>query len=244
MGIGASEYKRKVSTLIVGASGGGAPAQKLAVCLAGVEGLKQFSLKNMGDEAVSYEILARGRSVIVTGESIAALRVAATDQFQGLIANTKITPGTWSATDAGGATQKVVDDGLGNVKNAVTPFQTVGTINYETGYINFTWMAPFVGAGVTTAYTHTGWKAFATPITGSLLQGGGESEIILMKAAGVAPADNYVDGIKGMKYVGIMAYSAGQGSMMRVEAVHVGIDTEFKLVPDFRFHNENMEPRA
>ena len=247
MSIGAAEYQRQSDSIVVGAEGGGVPAQNQVVVECPVIGALGFRLKNKGDEAVTYEVLARGLLATVTTENVAGLQVGATDQFQGFLANKRITPGTLVITDAGGATQAVQDggvsvDGIGQIVNAALTTTVVGTINYETGYIDFTWMAAFVGAGVTAAYTHTGWTSFTTPITGTLAAGGGEDTINLRKAP---TADNYADGTRGMSLLGIMMYTTGQGSAVMVLADHSGDGTAngtqagFKLVPPPRFRNLN-----
>lgn len=234
MGIGASEHIRKSDVSIVGAEGGGAPAQNQVVVQCSVEGLKELHMKNMGDENVTYEVLARGLSTPVVGENIAALQVGATSQFAGKLANREITPGTFSATDAG-VPQSVNDDGDGNIVDSAAPATVVGTIDYENGEIDFTWPAAFAGPGVTADYTHTGWLPATAPITGTLAAAGGEADEILLPGGG----DNYADLIKGQTYIGLMMYSAGVGSRVKVEAVHTGDDVKFKLVPPRRFRNLN-----
>jgi hypothetical protein len=234
MGIGASEHIRKSDVSIVGAEGGGAPAQNQVVVQCAVQGAKELHLKNMGDENVTYELLARGRSTVVAGENIAALQVGATDQFAGKLANREVTPGTFTANDAAGA-QNVQDDGDGNIVDAAAPATVVGTIDYENGEIDFTWMAAFGGGACTSGYTHTGWISFTVAITGTIASAGGEADIIMLPAGG----DNYADGIKGQTYLGLMMYSAGVGSRVKVEAVHTGDDVNFKLVPPRRFRNLN-----
>lgn len=242
MTIGAAEYKRKKAEINVGAEGGGAPAQNQVVVEMPVLGAIGIMLKNQGDEVVTYEVLSRGKDVAVVGENIAPLQVGATDQFQGLLANRRIVPGTLDILDVAGA-QSVVDDGvsvdgIGQIVDKAVPATVVGTINYETGYIDFTWMAAFGAGACTGVYTHRGWTSFATPITGTLAVGGGEDDIILMKAAGVNPADNYADGVKNNTWLGVMMYSAGQGSDVKVAVDNAG-DVDFKLVPPARFRNLN-----
>jgi len=245
MPIGAAEYRRRTDEIVVAAEGGGAPPQNQVVVQCPVHLLKAFILKNKGNEDVTYEVLARGRTVVVAGENIAALQVGITDQFQGLLANRRITPGTFTANDAVGV-QNVQDDGvsvdgIGQIVDAAAPATVVGTINYETGYIDFTWMAAFGGGAVTAGYSHTGWLAFTVPITGTIVQGGGEANLVLLPNGG----DNYVDGIRGMSLVGIMMYSAGVGSSVMVAADHAGDDNNageqagFKLVTPARFRNLN-----
>lgn len=234
MGIGAAEYKRKSDTAIVGSEGGGAPAQNQVVLQCSVAGLKELHMKNMGDENVTFEVLSRGKVVSVAAENIAALQVGATDQFAGKLAEREVVPGTFVATDAG-VPQSVNDDGLGNIVDSLVPTTIVGTIDYENGEINFTWPVAFVGPGVTAAYDHRNWTPFAAPITGIIVAAGGEADLILLPAGG----DNYADGVKGNSLVGLMLYSAGQGSRVSVEAVHLGDDSYFKLVPPPRFRNLN-----
>jgi len=241
MGIGAAEHKRKSDTIVTASEGGGVPAQKQAVIFCTAEGAAELHLKNLGDEDIEYELLARGKTVPVAGENIAALQVGATSQFQGLLANREVTPGTFSATDAG-VPQTVQDDGHGNIVDAAAPATIVGTIDYERGYIDFVWPAAFVGAGVTADYDHRGWQSFATPILGTIVAGGGEDDVIFRKAAGADPADNFADGIKGNKYLGLLAISNGLGSRFSAELVHYGPDTDQKLVPTPRFRKLN-EPQ-
>lgn len=241
MPIGAAEYKPKESTTEVAAEGGGAPPQLQCVVQCPPTGLLEFRLQNKGNELVTYAVLARGRLTAVAAENVAALQVGATDQFQGLLTNRRVTPGSLTITDAGGATQAVVDDGvpnadgIGQIVNAVLATQVVGTINYETGAIDFTWMAAFVGPGVTAAYTHRGWIAFGAPIGGTLAQGGGATSVILLPAGGT----NYITGITGQTLVGIAMNSPGNGSSVIVTAKHVGDDSNWKLVPTARFRNLN-----
>lgn len=232
MGIGASEHIRQSDTAVVGAEGGGAPAQNQVVIQCSVMQLKELHMKNMGDENVNYRLLTRGRSTPVAAENIAALRVGATSQFAGKLANREITPGTFTATDAG-VPQTVHDDGDGNILDAA--LNIVGTIDYENGEIDFTFAAAFVGPGVTSNYTHTGWLAFTVPITGVMAAAGGEADLILLPGGG----DNYADGIKGNSLIGLMMYSAGVGSRVKVEAIHTGDSSGFKLVPPPRFRNLN-----
>lgn len=231
MPIGASEYKPKSNYIVVGAEGGGAPAQSQAVvqCIPG--GLKQINLKNMGDEAVTYVLIVRGRLFTVAAENINALRVGVTDQYQGVLANNKIVESSVTITDA--AAQVVTDDGNGNLVTGVLA-TIVGTIDYESGAIDFTYAAAVTPA-VTVAYQHRGWVGFTAPITGTVAVGGGEVPIVCLPTGG----DNYIDGIKGMTYIGLMLYSAGVGSKVGVEAIHVGDDTNFKLVPAERFRPIN-----
>jgi len=231
MPIGASEYKLKSNYTVVGAEGGGAPAQNQAVVQCPPSGLKQLNLKNMGDEAVTYVLIARGRLFTVAAENINALRVGVTDQYQGVLANNKIVAGTVTITDA--AAQTVTDDSNGVLQTGA-PAVAVGTIDYETGAIDFTFAAAVTPA-VTVAYQHRGWVGFTAPITGAVAVGGGEVPLVLLPTGG----DNYIDGIRGMTYVGLMMYSAGVGSKVGVEALHVGDDTNFKLVPAERFRPIN-----
>ena len=247
MAIGASESRRRTDSIVVGAEGGGAPAQNQVVVECPVHNVLSFRLKNKGEEVITYEVLARGLLTIVAAENVAALQVGATDQFQGLLTNKRIVPGTLVITDAGGGTQAVQDDddpvdGIGQIVDATAVTTVVGTVNYETGYIDFTWMAAFVGAGVTAAYNHTAWTSFATPITGTLAEGGGEENVDLLKSP---TADNYADGTAGMSLIGIMMHTPSQGSSVMVLADHSGDDGHggtqagFKLVQPPRFRNLN-----
>ena len=237
--IGAAEYKPKEDSITIASEGGGAPAQNQVVVQCASQGLREMHLKNMGNEDLTYALLSRGKTVPVVAEDVTPLQVGATAQFQGFLANRQIVPGTLDINDAVGA-QDVIDDGVsvdgvGQIVDKAVPATVVGTIVYETGYIDFTWMAAFGGGASTAVYSHTSWTPFAAPITGSAVQGGGIVALILIPNGG----DNYVDGIKGNTYVGVMAYSSGQGSKMHVRAVHDGDDTLFKLVPPPRFRNLN-----
>lgn len=239
MPIGAAEYKPKEDVIEVAAEGGGAPPQNQCVVQCSPIGLLEFRLQNKGNENVTYQLFARGRLTTVAGENIAALQVGVTDQFQGLLANRRIAPGSFSATDAGGATQTVTDggvadaDGNGTILDAA--LNVVGTINYESGAIDFTWAAAFVGAGVTASYTHRGWIAFGAPIGGTVVAGGGAVPVVCLPTGG----SNWVAGITGQTLVGIQMWSAGVGSSVVVTAKHVGDDSQFKLVPTARFRNLN-----
>jgi hypothetical protein len=236
--IGASEFKSKTDTIIVGAEGGGVPAQLQCVAQFPVGGAKALHLKNMGDEDVAWEVLVRGETITITGESIAALQVGATDRFQGLLANRRVLANSVTIVDAGGATQTVTDDGDGNLIGDVDP-NGVNTIDYETGQIDFTFAAAFVGPGVTADYQHNGWQSFGTQILGTIVQGGGEADYTFLPGATALLSDNFADGIRGNHTLGLMAYSTGQGSMLRVAVDHTGEDTYFKLETTARFRNLN-----
>jgi hypothetical protein len=147
-------------------------------------------------------------------------------------------PGTFTATDAG-VPQTVVDDGNGNIVDAAAPATIVGTIDYESGLIDFTWPVAFVGPAVTAGYNHRGWLSFTAPITGTLAVGGGMASLIAIPPVAAGAADNYADGIKGNTYIGIMMHSPGNGSMVNVVGEHQGMDTNYKLVPPPRFRNLN-----
>jgi hypothetical protein len=242
MPIGASEWKRKSDTIVVGAEGGGAPAQPQCVVQCPVAGLKELHMKNHGDEDITFELFARGALVVIApgAENILPLRVGATDQFQGLLANRRVVPGTFVADDPGVPQQAIDDglpnaDGIGQIVDAAAPANVLGTINYETGAIDFTWPAAFVGAACTAGYNHRGWVPFAVPINGTMVAAGGEADVILLPNGG----DNYADGINGQTLIGVQAHCPGGGSMFSVEAVHQGDDVNFKLVQPARFRNLN-----
>lgn len=211
--------------------------------------IEGFTVVNVLDGDVTITVKKRGTSFPITAEDIEALQVGATDQFKGPLANRRVTPGTVVITDANGGTPQKVEDTNGDGRlfqtdgpaGPVYP-QEIGTIEYNNGKIDFTFLLTVTLTTVEAAYTHTDWTAFGTPITFTVVKGGGTREFKIYPDN----AENWVDGVKGQEEVGFfgkLASASDANSMVVIDIGYFGDDSLVQMpfqkgeINDFPLHN-------
>jgi len=201
--------------------------------------LQGFELKNKGRGNVTYTLKKRGVSYNIPAENLAALKIGATSQYKGAMAQRRITPGSMIIVDVNvGTPQQIEDsnsDGILYQTNGpagpVYPVE-VGTIDYIEGLIDFTF-AIAVTPAVTVNYNHTNWTDFGTPITSDIVAGGGGIRTDV-KGVALAVAENFVDGIKDEEEVGFFAKrTAADQARTELGAIlwYFGNSEEFTLPP-------------
>lgn len=214
--IGYAEHAAKRDELKVGVPGGGAPSQPQAIVECPVARVGGFRLTNQGDTDFDYQLCLRGRTRSIAGEAVGAL---GSQNYRGEFAFKQIVPGTVVIAEAGGETFS--DNGDGTLTGDAGG---TGTVDYKNGTYDVTFNAITAGA-VTADYDTVGWERYGAAAT--LAGGGGGRYEELEPTLG----DSWADAIKGHTHVGLEAYcsASDEFSLMDVEAVHFGDDSEFKL---------------
>jgi len=221
-------------------------------CVARIKGdgmklVQSFDLRNTGKGAVTFTLKKRGQSYSIVDEDIESLQVGATDRFKGALAKRRITPKTIVITDANATPQRIEDtNGDGILWQTAGPTGPtypirVGTIEYNNGVIDFTFVLVVTLTTVEIDYRHTDWTAFTSNITFDIVAGGACVPYIVYPAN----ASNYVKGIKDESEVGFFAKrKTGEVSTMLALAISYFGDDSLMTLPiakgeidEFPFHN-------
>lgn len=233
MTIGMKDYVDKVAEQV--ALGVNSVADQ---CLArlnkqGAVQMRGFMIKNRQSGSVIFSLLARGKEVVVTAEAIVGLRVGTTNQVKGAMANRRVKPGSILISDTTTTTPQIVEDldGDGNLYQTAGPVGTtypvkVGTVNYIEGTLDFIFRSALTGA-VPAAYVHTNWKAFTTPITSTVVAGGGRFEYRVEN-----DGSNFITGLNGEEEIGFFAKklsSSEENTMLSLKLEYFGDDSQIQL---------------